>query len=102
MATYNRNTFIGQRLQLDGNTFSGNTFQNCVLVYGGGPLNFSDNNLHGVQWEFVDAAARAVALLSSFYQQGGSSKQFVETLLSTYGKQVVSPSASPIKDPANG
>lgn len=94
MATYSSNTFIGQRLQIDGHTFTGNTFQNCVLVYGGGSIDFSNNALHGVRWEFVDAAARSIALLSSFYQSGGESKEFVDILLSTFGKQVESPSPS--------
>ena len=91
MAAYNNNTFVGQRIQLDGHTFSGNKFQNCVLVYGGGPLDFNNNTLHGVRWEFIDNASRTLGLLSSFYQSGGSSKDFVESLLSTYGKKIEEP-----------
>ncbi len=68
-----------------------NTFQNCVLVYGGGPLTFSDNILNGIRWEFVDNAARTLGLLSSFYQSGGQSKEFVEVLLSTFGKNTEQP-----------
>jgi hypothetical protein len=88
MADIKNNTFIGQRIQLDDNTFDKNIFKNCVLVYGGGPLNFSNNSLDGVQWEFVDSAARTLGLLSSFYQSGGDSKEFVEFLLSTFGKKI--------------
>lgn len=91
MAIYSQNVFVGQRIQLDGHTFERNQFQNCVLVYGGGPLSFSHNVLNGVRWEFVDSAARTLGLLSSFYQGGGQSKEFVEILLSTFGKQVEQP-----------
>lgn len=91
MADYNQNKFVGQRIKLDGHTFNGNNFQNCILVYGGGPLSFINNSLDAVRWEFVDEAARTLGLLSSFYQSGGSSKEFVELLLSTFGKQIEEP-----------
>lgn len=91
MATYSHNTFKGQRIQIDGDVFNGNLFENCVLVYGGGPLSFSNNQLNSVRWEFVDAAARTLGLISSFYQSGGESKEFVELLLSTFGRPVAPP-----------
>jgi hypothetical protein len=84
MATFRKNTFIGQRIQLDGNEFDGNSFTNCVLVYGGGPLTFNNNMLNDVKWEFIDSAARTLALVSAFYQGGGYSRTFVESLLSTF------------------
>ena len=94
MANYSGNTFTGQRIKLDDNVFEGNKFTNCILVYGGGPLTFSNNSLNGVQWEFVDNAARTLGLLSSFYQVEGQSKQFIEMLLSTFGKPVSAPQGS--------
>ncbi|MBB1389518.1 hypothetical protein H5185_08790 [Shewanella sp. SG44-6] len=94
MAIYTSNTFIGQRIKLDDNTFEGNKFTNCILVYGGGPLTFNNNSLNSVQWEFVDDAARTLGLLSSFYQGGGQSQQFIEMLLSTFGKQASAPQKS--------
>ncbi len=94
MANYQGNTFIGQKIQLDGHSFHNNHFKNCVLVYGGGPLDLVGNDLVGVKWEFVDAAARTIGLISSFYQHGGVEKEFVETLLSTFNKKVTPPQAS--------
>ena len=91
MTKYTGNTFIGQKLKLDGSEFTGNIFKNCILVYGGGPLHFSGNSLDNTKWEFVDNAARTIGLLSSFYQSEGSSKEFVELLLSTFGKKVEQP-----------
>ena len=91
MTVFRQNTFVGQRVQLDGHEFVGNNFENCVLVYGGGPLKMHNNVLNNVRWEFVDAAARTVALLASFYQSGGDSRKFVEILLATFGKPVQPP-----------
>src|SRR5689334_6294540 len=93
MALFEKNVFTGQRLQLDGNEFIDNKFKNCVLVYGGGPLRMVNNQLDGIRWEFVDAAARTIALIASFYQQEGESKKFVELLLSTFGKDIERPVA---------
>ena len=99
MARFTHNTFTNDRIQLDGHEFYSNHFRNCVLVYGGGPLQMSDNLLENVRWEFVDAAARTMALVASFYQQGGQSKQFVEMLLSTFGKPPVTPATAAQKTP---
>ena len=101
MKIYQHNTFVGQRIKIDGGTFTNNLFQNCVLVYGGGPLNFSNNQLNNVRWEFIDSAARTMALISSFYQAGGESRQFVELTLSTFAKQVEEPRPTASKGDSN-
>lgn len=82
---------MGSRVQLDGHTFEGNKFKDSTIIYGGGPLSFTNNDLNGVTWEFIGPAARTLALVSSMYQNGGSSKEFVEMLLSTFGKQTEMP-----------
>jgi hypothetical protein len=92
MALFEDNTFVGQRIQMDGHRFIRNRFENCVLVYAGGPLSMVDNVLSGTTWEFIEEAGRTVALLSSFYQSGGETKQFVERLLSTAGRTASRPS----------
>ena len=91
MARYENNTFVGQRIQIDGHEFIANRFNNCVLVYGGGPLVLNGNIFDNVQWQFIDAAARTVYLLSSFYQQGGEAKRFIELMLATFGKPALQP-----------
>jgi hypothetical protein len=91
MAVYDHNTFVGQRIQVDGHVFTNNVFQNCVLVYGGGPLSFSSNVLNSVRWEFVDAAARTLGLIAAFYQGGGEGRRFVELMLATFGKPTQPP-----------
>src|SRR5207245_839867 len=96
MALYEHNTFIGRRIQIDGHQFRGNTFRNCVLVYGGGSCVLTENVLENVQWQFIDAAARTLFVLSSFYQRGGEGQRFVESVLTTFGKPVeTAPSSSP-------
>lgn len=99
MAVFRDNTFVGQKIQLDGHVFDHNVFQNCVLVYGGGPLNMVGNSLVGVRWEFVDAAARTIGLIASFYQSEGESRRFVELLLSTFGKSTSPPEPAPTPVP---
>lgn len=94
MAVFENNTFVGQRIQIDGHQYVRNTFRNCILVYGGGPLHMTDNQLETVTWEFVDAAARTVRLLSSFYLAGGDSRRFVEQLLATFNRPEDRPSTS--------
>src|ERR1700738_980866 len=84
MASYVENTFYGERILLDGHHFERNRFVNCVLVYGGGPLQMVGNQLVGVRWEFIDAAGRTINLLSSFYQAGGDGKLFVEHLVANF------------------
>lgn len=87
MATFKGNTFNNQRLEIDGHIYINNTFRDCVLIYGGGPLQFNNNNLVNVRWEFIDSAARTLGLLSSFYQSGGHAQNFVKEILSTFGKK---------------
>lgn len=94
MATYRKNSFDGVRVQLDSHEFIDNDFRNCVLVYGGGPLHMTDNRIENCRWEFVDAAARTVGLLSSLHQAGGDSRAFVEFLLSTFGRPIEQPSSA--------
>jgi hypothetical protein len=88
MAQYSRNTFVGTRIALDGNDFQGNVFNQCILVYGGGPLNFVNNTVSNSSWQFVDAAARTISLLSSFYQSEAG-KEFVHQLLENFNKQPI-------------
>lgn len=87
MKHYENQTFKDETITLDNNAFSKCKFKNCTLVYGGGPLVFSDNNLNDVSWNFIDSAARTIGLMGSFYSSGGESKKFVEILLLEFGKQ---------------
>lgn len=91
MATFKDNSFVGSRVQLDDHIFDGNKFRNSTIVYGGGPLSFTNNSLDSVTWEFIGPAARTIALISSMYQSGGDSRKFVENLLSTFGRQAEMP-----------
>ena len=87
MAEFESNVFENQTLHLDGHKYVNNTFKDCTLIYGGGPLHFNENKLFNVRWEFIDSAARTLSLLSSFYQSGEVSREFVMHILSTFGKQ---------------
>ena len=91
MAHYSHNTFVGQRILIDGHRFENNRFENCVLVVSGRLLHMVGNELIGVRWEFVDAAARTAGLLASFYQVGGESRLFVKDSCATFGKPASPP-----------
>ena len=84
MATYSECTFSGSTIDLDDHTFERNSFKNCVLVYGGGPLTFLDNSLEDVEFNFVGAAARTLAFISQIHEGGDTA--FLEKILSTFGK----------------
>lgn len=83
MSKFTGNTFVNQRIDLDDNIFDGNKFQNCTLVYGGGPLTFNNNSLHDVNWEFVGAAGNTLAILKLLYETDGFPQDFMEAILSS-------------------
>ena len=95
MSLYQNNNFLGQKIQIDGHRFVRNRFENCVLVYGGGPLQLVENTLINVTWEFTESAARTIALLASFYQSGEEGGRFIEHLLSTFGRVPAQPEPEP-------
>lgn len=98
MSVFKNNNFINQRINIDDSVFEGNTFEDCVLVYGGGGFSFSDNKLNGVTWEFTGPAARTLGMLSAFYRGGAGSKEFVEILLSEFGKEIDEPKSMKKED----
>ena len=56
-------TFTGT-VELDGNEYTGCTFNKCLLVYSGGAVpSLTDSDLIGVRFEFREAAANTVALM---------------------------------------
>jgi len=66
---------------LDGGTYTGCTFERCVLVVSGLlPIYFSGNHLIACRWEFAGPAATTIAFLTSTYVQGGGGKELVEKM----------------------
>ena len=73
MATYIGQTFSGQDVTLDGNTFERCSFSQCRLVYNGGPgLPVLRNCLMSpdCRWHFDEAAGRTLVFLAERFRSG--------------------------------
>lgn len=62
-------TFEGERISLDGESFVDCTFRDCTLVYEGGeiPPAIHDNRFRGCRWQFEGAAGRTVSFMAAMY-----------------------------------
>lgn len=82
MAEYRDQTFEFDEVTLDGNTFTGCTFKNSVLVYGAsGPLNFAANTVDvDVGFHFEKHAQWTLEFLQGIYRSGEGGKKFVEAV----------------------
>ncbi len=66
MTVHVAQTFTGQRVYTDGQTFIDCDLRNCVLVYGGGePPKIQGCSLGGVIMEFEGAALRTVSFMGA-------------------------------------
>jgi hypothetical protein len=62
---------------VDGNEYINCKFNNCVIVYSGGPLPvLRDCSFHHCNWRFDAAAHRTLQYMSQLYNAGG--KPFIE------------------------
>lgn len=80
-------SFYNTRIEIDNSAFEGCKFHDCVFVYGGGDLSLTNNHLNNVRWEFVGPAMRTLSLISSICSTESDSKQFIEMILSEFGKK---------------
>lgn len=80
ITTIANQTFAGQTIQLDGQTFQGCTFNNCTLIYAGHtPASFSQCQFTATKWQVTAAAENVIAFLEALYRNGGESgRQWVE------------------------
>ena len=59
------------RITLDGATFVGCTFENCIFVFSGLlPPLLEGNTITACKWEFTGPAANTVAFMSALYRSG--------------------------------
>ncbi|MFT7244647.1 MAG: hypothetical protein ACI82A_002005 [Candidatus Azotimanducaceae bacterium] len=71
-------TFKNDRIELEGKTFHGCTFDNCELVFSGDrPPTFSDNKFVGSVFVLTGHATRTMYLLSNIYHAGDGGKEVV-------------------------
>lgn len=63
--------FAGGDIEIDNTDWDDNVFNQCVMVYRGGPLPFMSNNRFvDCKWRFEDGAARTIGLLQSLHREG--------------------------------
>lgn len=56
-------TFVGQKVSLDGNRFENCVFKNCDVLYHGGPAETSSCYFENVRWVFEGAAGTIVTVM---------------------------------------
>ncbi len=63
--------FQNERVTVDGNTFTGCTLRNCVLVFAASqPFTFNANTITNCRVEFVGIAGETLKILKSLYHGG--------------------------------
>jgi len=77
---FDKKQFKNEEVRLDGNTFLGCAFDNCNMVYGGGPPpTMIDCSLNGVTWSFTEAASNSVRFMRAIYHgMGEGGKKVIE------------------------
>ena len=79
---YRNQTFSDEKIDLDGKSFHGCTFENCELIFSGDrPPTFSDNRFVNTSFVLKENAIRTLYLLSNIYHAGEGGKEVVESLM---------------------
>jgi len=75
-------TLDGGEYLLDGNSYIGCTFRNCVMTFKGTEGFVLDSNRFekGVKWNLDGPALRTVQFLGALYGMGGPGKELVDNL----------------------
>ena len=70
-------TFENKRITVDGNTFTGCTIRNCVLIFAASqPFTFNANSITGSRVEFAGSAGKTLGTLRALYH--GGFKELIE------------------------
>jgi hypothetical protein len=68
-AEFTNFVFVNERIELDGKTFRGCTFEGCILVYTAkAPFGIIDSALNDCEWSFEGSAALTLDLLAALYR----------------------------------
>jgi len=91
MTAYLNQTLRGHVIALDGNTFERCIFEECTLVYSGGPPPIlNDNELRNSRFKFEGQAASTVALLQAMAKPGSGLQHVVQSTFPTLTKRASS------------
>lgn len=76
---FTNQTFQNQDVLLDGNEFTGCTFDKCRITFLGiAGHSLSDMKITNCSWHFSGPAANTVNFMTALYAQGGESKTLIE------------------------
>jgi hypothetical protein len=77
MAKYDKQTFTGQSIVIDGNDYTGCHFNGCMLVFTGAALpNLVGNKFTDCMYVFDGPAARTIQFMAALY--GGGWQPIIE------------------------
>jgi hypothetical protein len=66
------NTYVSVKVELDGNSFEGCKFEDCILEFGAtAPVSLVGNRIINCRWSFVGAAGDTIAFLRAITQDSG-------------------------------
>ena len=87
LMTFEKQTFTGETVELDGHTFVGCTFRRCVMVFSGTTeMSLTGCRFEDVEWEFGGPAARVLSFLHAIYQNGRDGEEFVRAIFRNFKK----------------
>lgn len=89
MNEFNNMTFANTRVELDGNTFKGVTFNNCVLVFTGessAELSLVGCSFNNCRWHFEGAAGNTLNFINTLANAMGNpaGKRFIKGLFANH------------------
>jgi hypothetical protein len=77
---FSEQTFDNERIDLQGKSFHGCTFNNCQLVYSGDRSpTFKDNEFVDTVFVFTGPAVRTLYLLGNIYHAGEGGQEVIES-----------------------
>lgn len=79
MKVVHEHVFKNERVELDGQTWQFCEFQQCELVYRGGPMDLFDCHFKGCRYTLEGPAGNTLKFLADMYRSGG--KAMIEQAL---------------------
>jgi hypothetical protein len=96
MPTQNK-TIKNVDISLDGNTFIGCHFYNCVLIYSElMPVTLKNCTFEKCSWSFAGSAKNTVGFMMNMYRLGGNASQVIESVF-----EQIRTDATGFKEPSN-
>jgi hypothetical protein len=84
MARFDKQVFIGQQIQLDGNEYFDCSFQRCsILMSGLGPFTLHGCSIENCRFGVGDPAAHVLRYMAALYAMGGEAQAMIEQVFNS-------------------